>query len=49
MSKSPDPLLLELAKLLARSAAARDISSSEIKVKCDENRSIRSIQQRTAK
>jgi hypothetical protein len=49
MSPQPDPILIELAKLLARSAAARDVSSSLSKVHSNENRTLRPLQQRPAK
>jgi hypothetical protein len=48
MSK-PDPLLEELAKALARSAAAGNIANPSRKSKPDENRTLRSLQQRVAK
>jgi hypothetical protein len=49
MSPSPDPILIELAKLLAQSAAARDVSSTLSKVQNNENRSLRPLQRPTAK
>lgn len=49
MARQPDPMLIELVKLLAQAAAARDVSSPFPKVQSDENRTLRPLQQRSAK
>jgi hypothetical protein len=49
MSTQPDPILIELVKLLARASAARDATSSPSKANQNENRTLRPLQQRSAK
>lgn len=49
MSPQPDPILIELVKLLAQAAAARDASSPFPKVQGNENGTLRALQQRSAK